>query len=102
MAMASRVETASLKSVPAMDASGAIHDALRRFFDQLNPATRPRDLSAETPLLASGLLDSLAILQLTMFLGEEFGLEIGDEDFTLENFETIGTLVSFIQNKQQG
>jgi acyl carrier protein len=93
-------------SAPLAPASGAQAHAdlavLHRFFDQLAPGAKPRALTLETALLASGVLDSLAILQLTVFLSDEFGIEIGDEDFTIENFATIGTLLDFIATKRNG
>lgn len=90
---------------PVSDLGGGVVSdlaVLHRFFDQLAPAAKPRELTPETALLSSGILDSLAILQLTIFLSDEFGIEIGDEDFTLENFATIGTLLEFIASKRTG
>jgi acyl carrier protein len=93
-----------LETVPSAPAElpgdGEIYQALGRFFDQLASGPRPKDLAPQTALLSSGILDSLAILQLTLFLGEEFGIEVSDEDFTLENFASIGSLVAFIRQKR--
>ena len=55
-----------------------------------------------TPLLQGGLLDSLGILQLTMFLSETLGIEVTDEDYVPENFETVGRLVDFVVRKNPG
>lgn len=57
-------------------------------------------INRETPLLTSGLLDSLGILELTTFLASRFEIEILDEDFTPANFGTIGDLVSFVVRKR--
>lgn len=73
---------------------------LAGFLRQMSPAVRALELSEETPLLASGLLDSLGILQLMSFLGEELGIEIADDDFTLDNFETVGSLLAFIRRRK--
>ena len=53
-----------------------------------------------TPLLEGGNLDSLGILQLMMFLGESYGIEIADEDFVAENFETVESLTRFVVEKK--
>jgi len=66
------------------------------------PAAGAMALSGDTRLLEGGLLDSLGVLQLTLFLGEHFGVEIEDTDFVPENFETIGDVVRFIQRKLRG
>jgi acyl carrier protein len=83
---------------PAGDAAAAI----RRFLEGLAPGTVVPELTRETALLGSGLLDSLGILQLTMFLAEEFGIDIGDDDFTLENFASVGALLDFIAARRTG
>jgi acyl carrier protein len=56
-------------------------------------------LDRDTPLLEGGALDSLGILQLTARLEEVFGLQVADEDFIPENFETIGTLSRYLSGR---
>lgn len=58
-------------------------------------------ISASTPLLDSGTLDSLGILQLMTALSESLGVEIGDEDFVPANFETAGSLARLIASKRR-
>lgn len=55
---------------------------------------------ASFPLLESGALDSLGVLNLMMFLAEEYRLEIEDEDFTPENFRTMASLAELVISKQ--
>ncbi len=50
-------------------------------------------------LLEGDNLDSLGIVQLMIFLGQTFDIEIEDEDFESENFETVGTLKAFVARK---
>ncbi|MCZ8375523.1 MAG: acyl carrier protein [Beijerinckiaceae bacterium] len=96
MLAASQIDT---PAVPAesMDADLAL---LGGFLRQLSPAAKALDLKDDTPLLSSGILDSLGILQLMSFLGEELGIEIADDDFTLDNFETVGALMAFIRRRK--
>ena len=56
---------------------------------------------SEFELLHSGRLDSLVVMQLTLFLGEAFDLEIADEDFVAENFATVGTLAGLVLRKSR-
>lgn len=61
------------------------------------PATDdPRDV----PLLENDLLDSLSVVQLTVFLGDTFDVAIDDDDFEAENFATVGTLAALIARKR--
>ncbi len=75
--------------------------AILRFVARVAPAELARDLDAGTPLLSAGLLDSLSIVELMTFVSEELGFEISDEDFTAENFETVGSLVRLIGTKRR-
>ncbi|MBN8533566.1 MAG: acyl carrier protein [Rhizobiales bacterium] len=97
MSIMVQVET---NPTPAPQAGTAEFALLAGFLRQMSPAAKAITLTQETQLLASGILDSLGILQLMSFLSDELGIEIDDEDFTLDNFETIGSLIAFIQRRQ--
>lgn len=75
--------------------------AILRFVARTAPAKLAGDLSADTPLLSAGLLDSLGIVELMTFVSDELGFEISDDDFTPENFETVGSLVRLIAAKRR-
>ncbi len=75
-------------------------DRLNRFFEQHVPAAAREPITPQTALLGTGLLDSLAVIQLMVFLGDELGIEIADDDFTPENLGTVGQLLAFIERKQ--
>jgi len=53
----------------------------------------------DTLIFESGLLDSMGLLFLIEFLKEEFNVHIHDEELTVENFESINAIVSFIERK---
>ena len=52
----------------------------------------PPDLTAQTPLLSSGLVDSLGVEQLVLFLEEELGVEFEDPDLSAANFNTVASI----------
>ncbi len=79
-----------------IDIETIIADFLRQRF----PALAARPLDHTTPLLSGGAIDSLGILDLTAFLGERLAIEVSDEDFEPDNFETFGQLVAFLQRKR--
>jgi acyl carrier protein len=51
-------------------------------------------------LLDSGILDSIGLLHLMLFVEREFRVSIADEELVPENFETIETLAQFLRSKQ--
>jgi acyl carrier protein len=59
----------------------------------------PSDLADDTPLLASGLVDSLGLEQLLYFLEDGFGVEFEDEDLSAENFQTIASIQTLLRRK---
>jgi acyl carrier protein len=58
-------------------------------------------IPADQSLITSGVLDSLALLRLIMFLQEEFKVKIQDEEVIPDNFETISAIDAFLTRKRQ-
>jgi acyl carrier protein len=58
-----------------------------------NLPTNPA-ITADTPLIEDGLLDSLAILELVSFLEENFGFTLPLEEFVAENFRTPAEILA--------
>lgn len=54
-------------------------------------------LSDTESLLEAGLIDSTGILELVAFLEERFKLAIADADLTPTNFDSIDTIVTYIE-----
>lgn len=75
-------------------------EALRSFFRQHVPAAAAASIEPATPLLGTDLLDSLAVIQLMVFVGESFGVTIEDEDFTPENLASVGSLIELVERKR--
>lgn len=65
-----------------------------------NPGVLP--LQHDSSLLASGILDSLAVLKLVLFLEEEYGIVMDAEDVLPENFETIDAICARLRSRLQG
>lgn len=47
-------------------------------------------------LIENGIIDSLGIQKLIMYLENEFKINISDDDLIPDNFETISDIVNFI------
>ena len=57
-------------------------------------------LDYDQDLINSGLLDSVAVLRLILFIEEQFGVHIEDGEVLPDNFRTINLVKSFVQAKQ--
>ena len=81
------------------DSTESIRDRVRAFILDRFPLARQNPPSDTDPLLESGLVDSLGILELVNFLTDTFGVPISDEDLQPDNFDTIAQLVAFVERK---
>jgi acyl carrier protein len=54
-------------------------------------------LGAETSLLEAGVIDSTGVLELIGFLEDTFGVAIPDDDLVPANFDTIGSIVRYLE-----
>ncbi len=54
------------------------------------------EINQTTPLISSGLIDSLSIVSLVTFIDKKFGVKIPDEKGTVDNFETVNKIIETI------
>ncbi|MGB7062581.1 MAG: acyl carrier protein [Candidatus Zixiibacteriota bacterium] len=54
------------------------------------------EIEENTPLISSGLIDSLSVVSLVAFIGKKLGVKIPDEKGTVENFETVNKIIEVI------
>jgi acyl carrier protein len=57
-------------------------------------------LADDASLLDSGILDSLSLLRLVVFLEERFGITMGDADLLPENFASVNTICAYIRARE--
>jgi acyl carrier protein len=62
----------------------------------------PKNLTDETELKESGILDSLSTLKLVTFLEEEFKIELEANDLEAGNLSTIANIDKMVQGKVAG
>ena len=57
-------------------------------------------LENDTPLFESGILDSLSLLKLVLFLERQFGVVVPAEELVPDNFKTIETICAYLRSKR--
>lgn len=60
----------------------------------------PDDLTAETPLIEGGILDSLATVRLAAFLEEQFGIELEPYDVNEDNLGSLEKISALVRSRQ--
>lgn len=53
----------------------------------------------EASFLEEGIVDSQGVMELVMFVEEEFKVTVDDEDITPDNFDSISLLADYIRRK---
>ncbi len=56
-------------------------------------------INDDTLIFDTGLLDSMGLLFLIEFLNENYQVEINDDELNPENFESINSIVAFVEGK---
>jgi methoxymalonate biosynthesis acyl carrier protein len=77
-----------------------INERVRAFFE--SRLTRFEDnltIDDYENIFESGFVDSSVAMELVVFVEEEFGIQLTDDDLDLANFSTINRLVQFINGK---
>ncbi len=60
-----------------------------------------QSLDPDEDLLGQRVIDSLGILKLVTFLEEANGIKVMDEDVVPENFQSLNSMVKFVEQKMQ-
>jgi acyl carrier protein len=64
------------------------------------PGEDPSELTAETPLITGGILDSISTLKLVVFLEERFGVTIEAYEAGVEHLDSVGQIAHLIAEKK--
>jgi acyl carrier protein len=59
-------------------------------------------VATETDLIATGLLDSLALVDLLVQLEQEFDVQINLDDLEIDNFRSVRNIAAFIHRQRGG
>jgi acyl carrier protein len=58
------------------------------------------ELNPDDPIISSGLIDSFHLVDLSVFVEEQFGVRIDDTELNPETFDTVAQLAQLIYHKQ--
>jgi acyl carrier protein len=59
----------------------------------------PSELTTTTPLVTTGVLDSIATLKLVAFLEQEFSISIEAHETDAEHLDTVESITRLVQGK---
>jgi len=64
------------------------------------PGEDPAALTDTTPLMTTGILDSIAVLKVVTFLENQFGIVIQPHEAVVENLNTLSGIERFVVSKK--
>jgi acyl carrier protein len=67
---------------------------------EVNPAVSVEDITDDTELLGTGVIDSMGIFTLVSVIEQQFHVEIPDEELVPENFRSVRTLAEFVDSRR--
>jgi acyl carrier protein len=53
----------------------------------------------DASFLEEGIVDSMGIMELVMFVDEKFGITVEDEELVPDNFDSVSRLAAYIRSK---
>ena len=60
-----------------------------------------KSLAPDEDLLEKGIIDSLGIMKLILFMEKTFGITVAEEEILPENFQCLNNMVKFVEQKMQ-
>lgn len=77
--------------------SNVVREQVRDFITENFLYARPDfELQDSDPLLGKGIIDSMGVMEVVVFLEEQFGLEVDDADITEENLGTLEAITQYV------
>jgi len=64
------------------------------------PGASPSELAVDTPLISSGVLDSLATVRLVAFLEDQYHITIEPHEANVDFLDSVGQIAELVRAKQ--
>jgi acyl carrier protein len=58
-----------------------------------------KSLTPDEDLLEKGIIDSLGIMKVILFMEENFRIAVTDDEIVPENFQNLNNMVKFVEQK---
>lgn len=60
-----------------------------------------RLITPDEPLISSGLIDSFSLMDVALFVEDNFGVRIEDTELNADTFDNLTQLAALIESRQQ-
>jgi acyl carrier protein len=84
-----------------MESGLSIEQSVKKYvLSEFLPDEDPAQLTDSTPLVTTGILDSIATLKLVLFLEEHFKITIEPHEADAEHLDTIELIAKLVRSKK--
>lgn len=77
-------------------------DLIRAHITQNMLFSKTYPYADEASFLEEGIIDSMNVMQLIMFVEEQFGLCVPDQDITPDNFDSVSKIAGYVRRSRPG
>lgn len=60
-----------------------------------------RKITADEPLISSGLIDSFSLMDVALYVEDTFGVRIEDTELNADTFDTLTQLAALIESRKK-
>jgi len=60
-----------------------------------------RKIASDEPLISSGLIDSFSLMDLALFVEDNYGVRIEDTELNADTFDSLTQLLSLIESRKK-
>lgn len=78
-----------------------MRDQLRNFITSELMRDPDYDLKDDEALISGGLIDSFSLVELQLFVEQEFGVFIQDTDLTADSADSINAIIGLIEQSSE-
>jgi len=82
--------------------SDVLRDRIQKFILENYLFTSDRSaLGLDDSLLGRGIVDSTGMLEIIMFIEEQLGVTVKDEDMVPENLDSVSRIAAFVESRRK-
>ena len=82
--------------------SDSLRDRIQKFIlENYLFSSDPSALGADDSLLGRGIVDSTGMLEIIMFIEEQLGVTVKDEEMVPENLDSVNRIAAFVESKRK-
>ncbi len=81
--------------------SDSLRDRIQKFIlENYLFTSDPSALGVDDSLLGRGIVDSTGVLEVIMFIEEQLGVTVKDEEMVPENLDSVNRIATFVESRR--